>query len=303
MLWGFENGDLSFQEAIRRNHPRDWTISQGERRAVQLLFQLVDHERATRYLITGEIYARGNITGTLYKVQRCAPNVLEYNTRGRICATWCVHADGGSYFTPTMDDSRLPKTDEVIALRNLIEGEETRFRTTGNRTALRPHDKYSFNPLDSMQKTPNYKLRGVVDPYAVDFMSGMMPLICEAAAVELVARKTAEDFNDMNDFLAPGDFPAFGADGEVGFYHGGNYQQTLAPRGERRFQRQGILARLKKGGTVDIPGARSMHYLDALAEAALSPKQLKCVQDRIESDDVEAELVLAARERQEPSIL
>lgn len=310
MLWGKENGDLTFHEAVRRNDPNDWTVNEGERRAVQLLFQLVDHERASRYLVTGEIYARGNITGTLYKVQRCAPKVLEFDGRGRVCATWCVHADGGDYFMATQDQSRLPKTDEVIALRNFIEGEETRFRTTGNRTQLRPYDKYAFNPMDSMQKTPDYKLRGVVDPYAVDFMSGMMPLICEAAAVELVAKhKAASQFGGgMADYLYPGDMPAIGIDGDIGFVHGvhgDNFNIAMAANPPRRLRRNSwdMVQSMKKGGTADTPGNRSMRYLDALAQQAFSVKRLNFVETGLEADEIELENTMASREHLEPSIL
>ncbi len=96
-------------------------VEASEDRAVGLLFELCDRHRATQYLSTGLMEAVGNITGHTYLVTR--NERTKEIVGGRVAFKWCIHP--GEF---------MPPTDRVIGLKNMIEGEETLFRKTGNRS-------------------------------------------------------------------------------------------------------------------------------------------------------------------------
>lgn len=309
-MWGYEHGDMTFQEACARNDPKDWTVSAPERRAVALLGQLCDPERVLRYLSTGMLYARGNATGTQFCLCRISPKVLELDHRGAVAATWCIHANRRGWNPESWGSgARVPVTDEVIVLKNLIEGEEAKFRLTGNRSAYRPqgaitpYPNLGFGPPggDYVVKgqTPSYKSRGVCDPHRIDFMGGMQPVICPELAQELLRKQQGQSAS----YIYPGDDPAMweGVDAyrNAGQAHGG-LDDFIAP---------GYNAPL--GGSADQEGGlegkyvcmRATRKLDLIAERACNPDRLSAICRQADDDDLWEVAVEAARRKIEVSIL
>lgn len=85
-----------------------------------LLASVSDEPRLRAYATTGVYPALGNITRHVYLIRRfdrIIELVDEFMTQ-----EWCIY---------TRDRSRLPETDHVIAMRNMIEGEEVAFRRIG----------------------------------------------------------------------------------------------------------------------------------------------------------------------------
>lgn len=115
-LWGI-GADLDYWTAQRRGEVED-----AERRAVELLRRNTDPVRFGLYCLTGEIAAMGNVTKRTYLVRKHG-GVVEIED-GRRVAGWCIHLHEWMH---------VPDTDNVIALRNVIEGEELAFIRTGHR--------------------------------------------------------------------------------------------------------------------------------------------------------------------------
>lgn len=114
-----------------------------ERRAMELLEFVCDPYRFSIYCHTGEMPARGNLTGTIFLVRR----------RGRVgeledgveIASWCISIG---------PHAGVPGTDNVVVLKAMLEGEEAEFRRIGNRSSYwRQRKSTSF-----------------VNPYAVPFV-------------------------------------------------------------------------------------------------------------------------------------
>jgi hypothetical protein len=116
-LWG-PVSDLDYWTARGRG-----LVPAQERRAVALLASVCDEPRFAAYLRTGRMAAMGNVTKRLYIVRRFG-TVVELED-GRPSFSWCIG---------TADRSGSPPTDHVVAMKNLIEGEELFFRETGNAT-------------------------------------------------------------------------------------------------------------------------------------------------------------------------
>lgn len=116
-MWG--SGALDYWTALRRGK-----VDEPERIAVQLLSTIVDEYRFGLYCAKGFIPALGNITGKTYCVMHIG-GVFELDD-GEIIATWCIHIPRSA-----------PPTDNVVVLKNLIEGSEHVFRKTGNRAPIR----------------------------------------------------------------------------------------------------------------------------------------------------------------------
>lgn len=119
-LWGPDK-NLDFHSALRLGH-----VDKAEARAVELLEEVCDPYRASIYLYRGVFPAMGNVTKRMYLVRRKSPHteVIECEA-GRPIKSYCISIAMGIL---------VPPTDAVIALKNLIEGEELSFRRTGNAT-------------------------------------------------------------------------------------------------------------------------------------------------------------------------
>jgi hypothetical protein len=329
-MWGYPHCDMTFQEACLRDDPSDVTVSPPERRAVALLRQLCDPERVGRYLATGTLYARGNVTGTVFCLVRVTPKVLELDHRGKVVATWCIHANKRGWNPASYGGgSSVPITDEVIVLKNLIEGEEAMFRLTGNRTIYRPvltarqipgafagrfpgdgpvaapYIDFGHDDYVKKAQTPDYKMRGVCDPYNVDFMGGMNPQM-DPKIVALAKQKYAErqarpymtepflpdmgygdyirDFND--DLIHPDDDPNL-------------FEALPGMIQEPVYASNGLPIR-----GMDQVGTRNLTKLDAKATALCDPQHMFKPFDRAVYDDERWEQqVEAAKKRVEVSIL
>jgi hypothetical protein len=96
-------------------------VEENERRAVGLLESLCDEERFGIYCQTSFLPVRGNLTGRTYLIERGSKTWGYRN--GKCVEGWCIHSMGGS----------LPPTDDVVAIRGLIEGNEQEFMAIGNR--------------------------------------------------------------------------------------------------------------------------------------------------------------------------
>lgn len=98
-------------------------VDPGEARAVELLRSISDPERFGAYLWTGAYPAMGNLTRHVYLVRRFY-RVLELED-GEPLADWCSNLSPWEMVT-------YPETDRIIALKNMIEGEELAFRQVAN---------------------------------------------------------------------------------------------------------------------------------------------------------------------------
>jgi hypothetical protein len=334
-MWGYPHCDMTFQEACARNDPQDMTVSAPERRAVALLATLCDPERVGRYLATGMLYARGNVTGTVFCLVRVSPKVVELDHRGVPVATWCIHAHKRGWNPNSYSGgTTVPITDEVITLKNLIEGEEAVFRLTGNRTAYRPvltarqipgafagrfpGDGLMANPYidfeqnDYVKKaqTPDYKARGVCDPHRIDFMGGMMPQM-DPAIVALAQKKFAERveflahkivaealsrFVDVR-LICPGRVPRLYADDLIHPDDDPNLFEALPDM----IQEPIMQGQFRGLGTV---GLRAFNQLDAAATIACDPKiNYKKYEDGIRADEQWEITLEKSKKRVEVSIL
>jgi hypothetical protein len=121
--WG-NSFDLDFWTAAACGE-----VDGPEMRAVDLLRHTTDEERFGYYCQTGMLPAMGNITGRIYLLQR-GGSALELED-GRIVASWCISI--GPHATD------IPGTDQVVVLRNMIEGEELDFLDIGNRSPVHGH--------------------------------------------------------------------------------------------------------------------------------------------------------------------
>jgi len=122
-----------------------------ERRAMELLESVCDPYRFAIYCHTGDMPARGNLTGTIFLIRR----------RGRVgeledgveVASWCISI--GPHFG-------VPGTDNVVVLKAMLEGEEAEFRRIGNRS---PHGPWYHGPGKRPRSTEN-----VTNPYTYQFI-------------------------------------------------------------------------------------------------------------------------------------
>lgn len=114
LLWGDEPG-VDFWTACARGQ-----VPAPERRAVDLLYELCDKERVDCYCATGGLPVMGNVTGKIYVINRRYG--IDELADGRAVHNWCI----------AIGDPDVPRTDSVIAIKNLIEGEELKFREIGN---------------------------------------------------------------------------------------------------------------------------------------------------------------------------
>lgn len=145
LLWGHER-NLDYWTALERGE-----VDDPERRAIALLRRYTDPERFGLYCVTGELAVRGNLTGTMYVLDRTG-RVLELED-GREVATWCVYMDG---------HIEMPLTDNVLTLRAIIEGEELAFLRTGNRSPGPSGGRF--------QRGPATTFVGVRNPHTEPFL-------------------------------------------------------------------------------------------------------------------------------------
>ena len=115
LLWGDEPG-VDFWEACARGQ-----VPAPEIRAMQLLRELVDPYQADLYANFGGLPARGSVTGRQYIINR-RYGVDELKD-GHVIWNWCI----------AIPDEKVPRTDSVLTLKKLIEGNELEFRRIGNR--------------------------------------------------------------------------------------------------------------------------------------------------------------------------
>lgn len=115
ILWGPDR-KLDFWSALRAG-----AVPEREKRAVSLLASIADERRLSYYLLSGLFPALGNATKRIYMVRRFH-TVVELDD-GVPVASWCIL---------TKDRHSIPETDHVVAMKNVIEGEEMAFREVGN---------------------------------------------------------------------------------------------------------------------------------------------------------------------------
>lgn len=115
ILWG-KDRDLDYWSALRAD-----MVPDPERRAMALLASISDERRFSFYCFSGMFPAMGNVTKRTYLVRRWT-TVLEIED-GAPRASWCILAQ---------DRMIAPETDHVIAMKNILEGNELAFREVGN---------------------------------------------------------------------------------------------------------------------------------------------------------------------------
>lgn len=99
-------------------------VETPELRAMTLLESVCDEYRFTLYSFTAEMPAVGNVTGTVYVIQKQG-GVVELDEYGTPCGRWCISIG---------PHSPVPGTDNVVVLKAMLEGEEGEFRRIGNRS-------------------------------------------------------------------------------------------------------------------------------------------------------------------------
>lgn len=124
ILWG-KDRDLDYWSALR-----DGVVPDAEKRAMILLASISDEQRFSFYCMSGMFPAMGNVTKRIYLVRRWT-TVLELED-GAPRASWCILAQ---------DRQIAPETDHVVAMKNVLEGNELAFRQIGN-----PFH-YSYDPF------------------------------------------------------------------------------------------------------------------------------------------------------------
>jgi hypothetical protein len=115
ILWG-KDRSLNYWSAAREG-----AVPDAEKRAMGLLASISDEERFSFYCMAGMFPAMGNVTKRIYMIRRWT-TVLELED-GRPRASWCILAQ---------DRSIAPETDHVVAMKNILEGNELAFREVGN---------------------------------------------------------------------------------------------------------------------------------------------------------------------------
>jgi hypothetical protein len=116
--WG-EGHSLDFWTALERGE-----VDAAEIRAVDLLRRTTDPFRFAYYCQTATLPAMGNITGRIYMLERGGSAVELEDTHP--VASWCISIGPHSM--------AIPGTDQVVVLRNFVEGEELEFMRIGNRS-------------------------------------------------------------------------------------------------------------------------------------------------------------------------
>lgn len=127
-------------------------VDPPEQRAMTLLSSVCDPYRFSLYCVTGCLAAIGNLTRTVYLIRR-KMETFELDD-GSPVATWCISIG---------PHANIPPTDNVVAIKALIEGEEGAFRRTGNRTDMFPGD------------TAAPPIPGVCDPFTQRFIDSEEP--------------------------------------------------------------------------------------------------------------------------------
>jgi hypothetical protein len=141
LRWGPEGKD-DFWTALAHGD-----VDTPELRAMTLLESVCDEYRFSLYAVTAEMPARGNMTGTMYVIQKKG-GVIELDEHGTPCGHWCISIG---------PHSPVPGTDNVVVLKAMLEGEEDEFRRIGNRSGFHGAQ---------VQATV-----GIVDPFA----AGLIP--------------------------------------------------------------------------------------------------------------------------------
>ncbi len=143
-------------------------VDPPEQRAMTLLSSVCDPYRFSLYCMTGCLAAIGNLTRTVYLIQRRF-GILELDD-GSLVASWCISIG---------PHANIPPTDNVVAIKALIEGEEGAFRRTGNRTGMFPRD------------TVESPIPGVRDPFTQRFIDSEEP---REACLERAANGSIFDY-------------------------------------------------------------------------------------------------------------
>lgn len=118
--WGPEGKD-DFWTALAHGE-----VETPELRAMTLLESVCDEYRFTLYSFTGEMPAMGNVTGTMFSIQKKG-GVIELDEHGTPCGHWCISIG---------PHSPVPGTDNIVVLKAMLEGEENEFRRIGNRSSF-----------------------------------------------------------------------------------------------------------------------------------------------------------------------
>lgn len=159
--WG-KGGILDYWAALAAGE-----VDPPEQRAMTLLSSVCDSYRFSLYCMTGCLAAIGNLTRTVYLIRR---RLMTFELDdGRPVASWCISIG---------PDANIPLTDNIVAIKALIEGEEGAFRRTGNRMEMFPGD------------TAVPPIPGVCDPVTQRFIDAEEPL---EACLERVANRSMLD--------------------------------------------------------------------------------------------------------------
>lgn len=117
-LWG-NRENLDFWTAKERGE-----VPEPEQRAMSLLAEICDLNRVNMYCSSGYLPAMGNISRRTYLIPRRG-KIVELDSNGGMAFHWCIHVD---------NCRSVPPTDNVIAIRNVLEGSEAAFRKIGNKS-------------------------------------------------------------------------------------------------------------------------------------------------------------------------
>jgi len=182
-------------------------VEAPERRAMILLRQVCDKYRVDVYCACGGLAARGNITGKTYIINRRF-GVDELHD-GEVIANYCI----------AIEDIRVPRTDSVAVVKQMIEGEEFTFCRLANRfgphmspgrvlnfphpfhaSLLRPEDKEALN-LDHKKDEYILWLKKMMPQTADQWESAGSPTRTRLRLIEAINQAVTEKIATQNESL------------------------------------------------------------------------------------------------------
>jgi hypothetical protein len=211
-LWGHAR-NLDYWTALARGE-----VPAAEQRAVALLKRVVDPYRFSLYCVRGRLPCMGNVTGTIYAVQK-GGGVVELDDDGAHHASWCISIG------PHCHD--VPDTDHVVALRAVIEGEELAFLRTGNRGV-------GYGLVRNVGEHPE-----VCNPFEEGFLDGADVEDDEIGTAELLEIDPGQEETVGPVVRAIGDYQQLGEDALGDDIHGEYVQNPHGAGGYIQVPRRG----------------------------------------------------------------
>jgi len=201
-MWG-EFHDSPYLVALAENPD---FVPENEQRAMELMQSLCDPERFGIYIQTGCIHARGNLTGKIYRIE---------HGKGHGAGCWELEDGKPQFYWCTTKSAEtwkadIPDTDHVLTLKNMIEGEEARFRTIANRSSADYHrmdtfeDEGSYRNFAAVMKQSPYEISIAKESSALEKKHDLGVMIYRDPFFDEIKKDGDSGFEDNVDMLTVG---------------------------------------------------------------------------------------------------